>query len=113
MNIQWIETCIALPDADEKVLVIHCGEIKTATFKQGISQNGRERMKNGELPNTEDSYWDSLNGYHTVKRSDIYTSADEFGNNLVPYCWDICVHKIFGQEIKYWAKLPNLEKYSN
>lgn len=44
------------------------------------------------------------------KRKRMYTIADVFGNNLVPYCWDTFgPGTYFGQEVDYWCELPELE----
>lgn len=111
MQIEWFNTADKLPENEEKVLVILWGEIKTAKFAKGISQKEREQMNNGELPNPLESGWCIADGFMTFTRSRAYKAEDENGNNLMPYCWYIDGHNLFGQDIKWWAKLPDLKKY--
>lgn len=111
MEIKWFNTANKLPNNEEYVLVIFDGEIKTAEFAKGISQKEREQMENGELPNPLESGWCLSEGWSSFKRSESYNAEDEHGNNLVPYCWYIDGNNVFGQDIKYWAVLPNLEEY--
>ena len=81
-------------------------------FVRGISKEEREKMKNGEIPDPVDV------GYsrptppgvwveHKNKRSSVYASADEYGNNLVPYIWEpFGPSSYLGQAVDVWARLP-------
>ena len=106
----WFDCNKKLPNDNEKVLVIYSKEIKTAIFEKGISAEEREKMKNGEMPDFTECGWCLSEGYKLYKRSTIIKGCDEFGNNVKPYCWHIDGHLAFGQDIKYWASLPNIDK---
>lgn len=108
--ITWINSENELPKNNEKVLVIYSKEIKTAIFEKGISAEEREKMKNGEMPDFTEGGWCLSEGYKLYKRSAIIKSCDEFGNNMMPYCWRIDGHTVFGQNIKYWAFFPDIKK---
>lgn len=48
------------------------------------------------------------------KRKHYFFSCDEYGNNLVPYCWDTFgPDRFFGQEVKAWAYIDEFEGESN
>lgn len=111
MKIRWISTNEQLPNNGDLVLVIHGMEIETAQFAKGISKQERELMENGKLPNQQELGWCLADGLISSKRSRIFKPEDEEGNNLVPYCWRVSGNRIFGQDIEYWAKLPNLQDY--
>lgn len=59
---------------------------KVAKLSKGISEKERQLLPNNS------------------KRKIQYTSADEFGNNLVPYHWyEFGSGSYFGQEVEKWA----------
>lgn len=88
---------------------------KVAQFIKGISKEERNKMEKGELPNpveigytcpTPPGIWRG----HGIKRSSVYTAADEDDNNKVPYCWEeFGTAKYFGQEVDIWGRLPIIE----
>ena len=110
MVVVWLNSNEELPSDNEKILVIYDNKIKTATFEKGISIEEREKMSTGELLDTIEWGWCQSKGYFYNKRSNIIKPCDEQWNNLVPYCWRINGHTIFGQNIKYWAKFPNIKE---
>lgn len=111
MTINWLRCDKELPCDDEKVLIIYDNEIQTAIFEKGITEEERGKMEKGEIPNTVEYGWCLSQGLVSNKRSDIIKSCDKFGNNLVPYCWNVGGHRLFGQEVDYWAHFPNIKKY--
>lgn len=110
MDIMWFNSDEELPYDNERVLIVYGNDILTAFFEKGISAEEREKMSTGELPDYVESGWCQSRGYISNKRSDIIKSCDVFGNNIKPYCWRICGHAIFGQDIKYWAHFPNIKE---
>lgn len=59
---------------------------KIAWLERGISLQEREKMSTNN------------------KRKYVFDSRDEYGNNLVPYCWkEFGPDEFFGQEVKAWA----------
>lgn len=112
MTIKWLKTDIVLPNGGDRVLVIHGSDIKTATFECGLSQGDRERMISGKLPDEKEIGWNGADGFRSINRSSIYKRADQHGNNLVPYCWVLDVGTIFGQNIQWWAKFPDLKDFT-
>lgn len=109
MTIVWFDCNKELPYDDEKVLIVYDGEIKTARFEQGLSINDRIKMGKGKLFDPFEWGWRNNTGYMQCRRSEIIKSCDEWGNNLVPYCWDVDGNSIFGQRVKHWARFPNIE----
>lgn len=85
---------------------------RVAKFIRGISEQDRERMRAGEIEDGEEigmifqtppGIWKEIKS----RRSSVYKSEDEHGNNAVPYCWDeFGLSKHFGQEVDYWCELP-------
>lgn len=105
--IVWIDSEFELPKDNEKVLIIHDGELKMARFKKGISAEEREKMRRGEIDNPSEQCWNLSNGYKVIKRSELISAADEAGNNKKPYGWEIKSRTVFGQNIRYWARFSN------
>ncbi|NOY72190.1 MAG: hypothetical protein GXP14_07400 [Gammaproteobacteria bacterium] len=89
---------------------------KVAKFREGISEEDRLKMKNGELIDPDTVEWTCPTPpgkwvSSESKRSTIYKCGDVHGNNLVPYVWDeIGPGAYFGQEVDIWARLPDLDK---
>lgn len=110
---EWISVNDGLPEDGEAVL-IWVGKVQVARIYKGITEEEREKMKNGELPNPSETAWSSSTGYVSIKRSETYRRCDVFGNNSVPYCWESTSGpmKWFGQNVSYWMPLPNAPKES-
>ena len=89
-------------------MLIWDGGCHVAKIRRGISEETRAAMKRGEIDDPVAEYWSASSGNVLLKRSDMYTSADVHGNNLVPYCWDEAAggHSWRGQDIKFWMPLP-------
>lgn len=95
-----------MPPANKYVL-IYCGDRpwidseddpkwKVAKCVYGISMEQREKLKKS------DSFAD-------IYRGSVYRSEDEWGNNLVPYCFEeFGPGSFFGQEIDIWCELPEI-----
>lgn len=116
----WISTRDRLPEEGKYVLARHnrgtwhdstdqenvnCVVVKLI---KGISIETRVKMINGELPDYDlYSYLSSVK--ITSRRSNIYSSEDEHGNNKVPYNWkQFGPDSFFGQEITHWAVIDPL-----
>ena len=108
---EWISVKDRLPEDGETVL-IWSGGYHVATIEKGITEEERRQMKNGELPDPEETGWTLSTGYFTTKRSGTYTRADVFGNNKVPYCWNGVNSPMnwFGQDVTHWMHLPDAPK---
>lgn len=104
---KWISTCWELPREEVPVLIWD-GGCHVAKIRRGISEETRAAMKRGEIDDPVTEYWSASSGTVLLKRSEMYTSADVHGNNLVPYCWDEAAggHSWRGQDIKFWMPLP-------
>ena len=100
--IEWICVKDKLPDNNQRVLIWN-GGVDVATFKRGISEEERELMKQGKLKDWEEEGWCLSAGYTMHKRSSVIKGYDEWGNNLVPYGWDVGMTVLFGQNVSYWA----------
>lgn len=103
----WINVKDNPPDENEYVL-IWCGGYHVAKIEKGITEEEREAMKCGKLPDSTETMWSASTGYVQKKRSDIFKACDVFGNNKVPYCWhqnsgSLCWN---GQDVEYWSPLP-------
>lgn len=105
---EWIKVSERLPE-DNEVVLIWVGGVQVARFLKGITEEERQKMKNGELPNPKSEYWCASAGYTWIERSSIYKSCDVQGNNLVPYSWeaDGGAMQWFGQKVSHWQKLPS------
>ena len=102
--IEWISVKDKLPENNQRVLIWN-GDADVATFKRGISEEERELMKSGELDDWEEEGWCASMGYIRNKRSSVIKAYDQWGNNLLPYGWDVGVTVLFGQDVSYWAEI--------
>ena len=110
----WISVKNKLPE-DKQWVFVHLNitnwgdtpEVyyQTAQFVRGISAETREKMKSGEIKDTE---YTSYEG-HKSTRSNVEMTGDECGNNKKPYVWQqhgpMC-H--FGQSVDHWMLIPKL-----
>ena len=103
----WISTSERLPCEGAAVLIWD-GGFYVARIRHGISEEQRAAMSRGEIADPVSEHWSATTGSVLLKRSEVYTSADVFGNNLVPYCWDAVAGMMTwcGQNVKYWRPLP-------
>lgn len=107
---EWISVEDDLPNEGEDLL-IWIGSAKSARIRKGITEEERQKMRNGELPNPKNEYWCGSKGYVSIERSEIHKEEDIWGNNLVPYCWELDGgYTLFGQQVKYWMPLPEAPK---
>ena len=108
---KWISVDERLPDEGEYVLIF-AASIHVARIEKGITEEQRAKMKNGELPDPEEMCFTGIEGFRMVRRSNLYRSADVFGNNLVPYCWKAHGGPMewFGQRVSHWMPLPEAPK---
>lgn len=106
---EWISVEDRLPEEGKYVLVFS-DSIQVARIEKGITEEQREKMKNGELPDLEEPCFAGNIGFRMLRRSNLYRSADVFGNNLVPYCWRVrgAPAELFGQRVSHWMPLPEL-----
>jgi Protein of unknown function (DUF551) len=106
----WISTKDSLPPEGKYVLARHSlGTWQSASdqenvncvvvkMEKGISEKTRAAMDRGEIENPN---------YCGTKRSRVYCSGDEHGNNEVPYVWkEFGPGSFFGQDITHWMLLP-------
>lgn len=105
----WISVKDRLPDEGVPVLIFLGSRIEIAKIEIGISENERQKMKSGELPDRETFGYIPGRGVFTIKRSDEIKGCDEWGNNLVPYKWYAQSGPMewWGQNISHWMPLPD------
>ena len=108
---EWISVEERLPEENVYVLIAVGNSIQVARIIKGISEEKREKMKNGELPDPEETCF-AADKIITLRRSQLYRSGDVWGNNLVPYYWKANGGPMewFGQNITHWMPLPEAPK---
>lgn len=108
---EWISVEERLPEENEVVL-IWVGNVQVARIVKGITEEEREKMKSGELPNPIEICWSLSTGCVEMRRNEQYRSCDVFGNNLVPYSWKAAGGPMewFGQNVSHWMPLPEPPK---
>ena len=81
-----------------------------AILEKGLSENDRQKMKDGTLPDEQTRPPEDHGSYKlSGLRSDTYRSCDEHGNNQVPYYWDTFgPDSFFGQDISHWMPIPSV-----
>ena len=123
MNNPWKKTNEVLPPEGKYVIGKHNRgtwidkddqkNVNTVIVKlvKGLSENDRQKMELGELPDSEaEPSWCLSEGWQTHMRSDIYMSEDEYGNNQVPYNWkSFGPDSFFGQTITHWMEIPDIQ----
>ena len=115
---KWIDASKELPPEGVYVLVHHTRgtwkdskdqlgvEIQVAKLIRGISLKEREKMKSGLLHDPDDTYIGFKGECKTCKRSQMFHSEDESGNNKLPYIWQpFGPNSFYGQEIDYWMPI--------
>lgn len=76
---------------------------------KGLSKEDRLLMEEGKIENPLIEGWNKSDGTHFIKKSKLYSGADVFGNNLVPYNWQTFgADSFFGQSITHWMEIPKL-----
>ena len=107
---QWIPVHEQLPVEGVYVLCLRDnGDIGVFRMVCGISAAEREKMKAGLLDDPmHGPDWCLSDGFTFSKRSRMYTQADEWGNNLVPYAFipQSGPGRLFGQEVSHWMPTP-------
>jgi hypothetical protein len=90
-------------DSDDKENV-NCVIVKLV---MGLSAVDRQKMIKGEIDDpTVDAGWCLSEGHTKCKRSRLYKSEDEEGNNKKNYKWEMFGPGSFnGQEITHWMPL--------
>lgn len=110
---EWISVEDRLPE-EGKYVIVWVGSAQVARIEKGITEEERQKMKNGEIEDRIEYGWSQSTGFMPLKRSDLYKSCDVFGNNLVPYCWKANGGPMewFGQNVTHWMPLPEPPKES-
>ena len=113
----WIKTSDEIPPEGKYVLGLYRtkDDQKNATYVvikmvKGISMADREKMERGEIQNPIDGpNWCLSQGDTYSLRSKVYTSDDEWGNNLVPYSFyaSDAGKRFFGQTITHWQPIDD------
>lgn len=105
---QWISVKDRLPEEGEYVLILMGSQIEVARIEKGISEEEREKMKSGEIPDKEEFGYIPGQPVFTVKRSDSIKACDQWGNNQVPYIWYAQSGPMewWGQYVSHWMRLP-------
>ena len=108
---EWISVDERLPEEDEYVL-IWVGKVQVARIEKGISEETRQKMKNGDLLDPVETVFSPNEGMKSIHRSALYKPADVFGNNQVPYVWKANGGPMewFGQSVTHWMPLPEPPK---
>ena len=108
---EWISVEERLPE-EGKYVIVWVGSAQVARIEKGITEEERQKMKNGEIEDRIEYGWSQSTGFMPLKRSDLYKSCDVFGNNLVPYCWKANGGPMewFGQNVTRWMPLPEPPK---
>ena len=104
---EWISVEDRLPEEGEYVIV-WVGSVQVARIEKGITDEERQKMKNGEVEDRIEYGWSQSTGFMPLKRSNLYKACDVHGNNRVPYCWKAIGGPMewFGQNVTHWMPRP-------
>jgi hypothetical protein len=108
---EWISVEERLPE-EGKYVIVWVGSAQVARIEKGITEEERQKMKNGEVEDIIEYGWSQSTGFMPLKRSNLYKACDVHGNNRVPYCWKANGGPIewFGQNVTHWMPLPEPPK---
>jgi hypothetical protein len=100
-----------LPE-EGKYVIVWVGSVQVARIEKGITEEERQKMKNGEVEDRIEYGWSQSTGCIPLKRSNLYKACDVHGNNRVPYCWKANGGPMewFGQKVTHWMPLPEPPK---
>lgn len=109
METTWICTEFELPPEGQAVLIFD-GGINIAQLERGISKVEREKMRRGEIDDPILTGWTVVgetDSRREHRRSEMYTPADEWGNNRKAYGWVASGRGwLYGQDVRWWRPLP-------
>ena len=108
---EWISVDERLPE-EGKYVIVWVGSVQVARIEKGITEEERQKMKNGEVDDRIEYGWSQSTGCIPLKRSDLYKACDVHGNNRVPYRWKANGGPMewFGQNVTHWMPLPEAPK---
>ena len=108
---EWISVDERLPE-EGKYVIVWVGSVQVAKIEKGITEEERQKMKNGEVEDRIEYGWSQSTGCMPLKRSNLYKACDVHGNNRVPYCWNANGGPMewFGQNVTHWMPLPEPPK---
>jgi hypothetical protein len=108
---KWISVDERLPE-EGKCVIVWVGSVQVARIEKGITEEERQKMKNGEVEDKIEYSWSQSTGCMPLKRSNLYKACDVHGNNRVPYCWKANGGPMewFGQNVTHWMPLPEPPK---
>ena len=108
---EWISVEERLPE-EGKYVIVWVGSVQVARIEKGITEEERQKMKNGEVEDRIEYGWSQSTGFMPLKRSNLYKACDVHGNNRVPYCWKANGGPMewFGQNVTHWMPLPEPPK---
>jgi hypothetical protein len=108
---EWISVKERLPE-EGKCVIVWVGSVQVAMIEKGITEEERQKMKNGEVEDRIEYGWSQSTGCIPLKRSNLYRACDVHGNNRVPYCWKANGGPMewFGQNVTHWIPLPEAPK---
>ena len=108
---EWISVDDRLPE-EGKYVIVWVGSVQVARIEKGITEEERQKMKNGEIDDRIEYGWIQSTVCIPLKRSDLYKACDVHGNNRVPYRWKANGGPMewFGQNVTHWMPLPETPK---
>ena len=70
---EWISVDERLPE-EGKYVIVWVGSVQVAKIEKGITEEERQKMKNGEVEDRIEYGWSQSTGYMPLKRCDLYKS---------------------------------------